>query len=108
MSDLINRDGVLAYTEKQHKLNKVFESEDAYICFWEGINDREGELKSVNTNTNNEMGEWEDMFFDEELGGTWEAVCSLCKVPTYTKYSKVNYPFCPNCGKPMKQEKEYE
>lgn len=58
-----------------------------------------------------EMGEWEDMFFDEELeelGGTWEATCSLCHETVYTKYSKVNYPFCPNCGKRMKQEKEYE
>ena len=64
--------------------------------------------KLMEINNKDKIGEWEDMFFDEELGGTWEAVCSLCRVTTYTKYGRVNYPFCPNCGKPMKQESENE
>lgn len=42
--DYLRRDFVLRYVEKQHELNQVFESEAAYTCFWEGVNDREGDL----------------------------------------------------------------
>ena len=64
--------------------------------------------KLMDINNKDKIGEWEDMFFDEELGGNWEATCSLCHETVYTKYSKVNYPFCPNCEKRMKQVQEYE
>ena len=85
----------------------IYDDEIAVMTLQEYYDKATEARKEFNVNAS-EIGEWKDAFFDEELGGTWEAVCSLCKVTTYTKYGRVNYPFCPNCGKRMKQESENE
>ena len=99
MIDLISRDAILAYTEKQHKLNKVFESDDAYICFWEGINDREGDLKAKDVPPV-KHGHW---FIGKSW---WKSTCSNCNVETDVTldYAKSHYSYCPKCGADMRGE----
>ena len=102
MNDLISRDAVLAYTEKQHKLNKVFESEDAYICFWEGINDREGELKAKDVPPV-KRGHWIECYTDSHH---YSGICSVCGKASIRNLNDKPYEYCPRCRADMRGEND--